>query len=124
MAVGAELEIELPEQVGLRIVDLRGGVCARVEAVLRGKDLLNGVEALRRDPDPRRVSVGSELDGRRERAVVVAEVAGEEEMQLVANDWPPDRDAVLLLLIIAHRDRNAVRVRADEVLILHVTEQR
>src|SRR5207237_867638 len=59
-----------------------------------------------------------------ERAVVVAEVAGEEEMQLVADDWPAERDAVLLLLVIAHRDRNAVRVRADEVLILHVAEQR
>src|SRR5438093_13539338 len=86
--------------------------------------MLHRVEPLRRDPNPRRVTVGSELDGRRERAVVVAEVAGEEEMQLVTDDWPADRDAVLLLLVIAHRARNTVRVRADAVLLMHVAEQR
>src|SRR5712671_4913892 len=100
MTVGAELEIQLREQVGLRVVDLRGAPRAGVESVLRGQDLLDRIEARLRDPDARRVTVGSELYARRERTVVVAEVAGHEEVQPVVDDRAAQREAVLLLLVV------------------------
>src|SRR5207244_10138536 len=77
-----------------------------------------------RDPDAGGVARGAELNARRKRAVVVAEVAGDEEVQPVADDRAAQGEAVLLLLIVGDGYGHAVRIAAHEILVLHVRERR
>src|SRR5204863_58185 len=123
-AVGAQLQIDLSEQVGLGIVDLWGTPRPRIKAVLSGQDLLHRVEPLLRDPDTGGVARGAELDARGERTVVMTEVTGHEEVQPVADDRAAQRETVLLLLVVGHGYRHAVGIAAHEILILQVSEYR
>ena len=86
VAVGAQLDIQLPEEIRLGVVDLRCPPTAGGDSERVREDGLHRVEALLRDPDACGVAGRTELDARRERAVVVTEVARDEEMQPVTDN--------------------------------------
>ena len=124
VVVDAQLQIKFPEQVGLRVVDLRRPPGPGVDPERIGEDARHRVEPRLRDPDAGGVARGAELDARRKRAVVVAEVAGDEEVKPVADDRAAHGETVLLLLIVGDGYGHAVRIAAHEILVLHVPERR
>ena len=129
VAVRAQLVVELGEQVRLRVVDLRSVPISRVEAVRQAlQDGPDRVRAGLSDADTGRIDrvagIGPDLHARRERAIVVPQVARHEEVQPVPDNRAADREPVLLLLIVRHGHRDARRVGPHEILILAVAECR
>src|SRR2546430_15512116 len=104
--------------------DWSSDVCSSDLPERIGEDARHRVEPRLRDPDAGGVARGAELNARRKRAVVVAEVAGDEEGEPVAGDRAAQGEAGLLLLIVGDGYGHAVRIAAHEILVLHGPERR
>src|SRR5205814_7358504 len=129
LAVRAELRGDLPEDVLVGVADLKLSPGAGIEPVDRAEDVGDPIRCNLTDPDPDRVlptgRVGSNLlcrgGDRRGRRLAMLHVDRPEKMQVIADERPAERAAVLRLREV--RSLLVCRVLADQALVLQEGER-